>query len=108
MVGSYGFIDSSTFYNNTAASEGGALASQRGSTIDVENCTFVNNSVGDGASGGVMLIQYDSTINLLDSLCTKNEAAFKGGVAYIQHSSAFTSKNCTFIANIAKNDGGVV
>ena len=45
-----------------------------------------------------MLIEYNSTINMHDSSCTKNEAAFKGGVAYVQHStSAITSKNCSFI-----------
>ena len=108
VVESTGFIDGSTFNNNTAGSEGGVMASQRGSTIDINNCTFVNNSVGDDASGGVMLIQYDSTINVYNSLCTLNVAAFKGGVAYVQHSSTFTSHNCTFTENKAKNDGGVI
>ena len=108
VVASSAFIDYSMFNNNTAASDGGVLASQRGSTIDIENCTFMNNSVGDGASGGVMLVQYDSTINAHNSLCTMNVAAFKGGVAYVQHMSAFTSENCTFISNRAKNDGGVI
>ena len=108
VVGSLSFIDGSTFNNNTAASDGGVLASQRGSTINIENCTFLNNSVGDDASGGVMLVQYDSMIIVRNSLCTQNVAAFKGGVAYVQHMSSFTSENCTFTANTAKNDGGVI
>lgn len=108
VVGSSAFVDSSLFTNNTASSDGGVLASQRGSIVDIKNCTFVNNSVGDNANGGVMLVQYDSAINVRNSLCTLNVAAFKGGVAYVQHMSAFTSENCTYIANTAKNDGGVV
>lgn len=108
VVGSLSYIDGSIFKNNTAMSDGGVLASQRGSTINIENCTFVNNSVEDGASGGVMLVQYDSTINAHNSLCSQNAAAFKGGVAYVQHTSSFTSENCTFTANRATNDGGVI
>jgi predicted outer membrane repeat protein len=108
VVGSLSFVDGNTFNNNSAASDGGVLASQRGSTINIENCTFVNNSVGEGASGGVTVVQYDSEINMRNSLCTQNVAAFKGGVAYAQHMSLFTSENCTFVANRARNDGGVV
>ena len=98
-------ISNSTFYNNTAPNDGGAVAAQALGTVKISNSTFKENN---GFEAGTIFCRASSKFIITSSLFTDNIAENQGGVFWVQTSNV-TVHNCTFVKNKAKNSyGGVI
>jgi hypothetical protein len=80
-------VTNCTFSNDTATSTssldgGGAIAnvnsSARPATLTVTNCTIANNSALNGSSGGRILNQSGTTLNLINTIVADNTATGSG------------------------------
>lgn len=75
-----------TFSNDTSTSSssldgGGAIANVNalgGATLTVLNCTIANCSALNGSSGGGILVQTDTTLNLINTIVAENTATGSG------------------------------
>lgn len=73
-------INSSTFLNNKAESDGGAIKSY---FLTINNCKFVNNTAG-----------------------SEEQFEFRGGAVFVF--TKLTAINCSFINNTCSGDGGAI
>ena len=94
-------IINTTFSNNRAAQQGGAIYSNSG-IIDIINSTFENNSCS--GNGGAILTK-KGLIQIFDSKFINNSAENGGALSL---NSNVTINNVTFIDNSASVKGGAV
>jgi len=92
-----------TFSNNTADNPGGGMSNITVTSINIDNCIFVNNS---GLSGGGLYI--DGSSGYISNSTFKANSAYVGGGLGLSSSSTTTVINCLFIDNIATNNGGEI
>jgi CSLREA domain-containing protein len=91
-------ITNSTFYNNSAESEGGGITNLGNGTLTITNTTFYGNSAESG--GG---IANTGALTIANSTFYGNSAEFGGGIA---NTGALTITNSTFYGNFASFSGG--
>ena len=103
---------SSSYFENNSAKIGGAIYSQKGSNIDIINCTFVNNSAtgcgDDGCHGGALFIDSGCTVTTHDSIFTNNTAGYGGGAIAIFEGIFVDSAHNVFSSNRAGKSGGAI
>ncbi len=87
---------------NSAVSNGGAIATTEISSLNIENCTFANNSVG-GLGGAISV--GDGFVSISSSTFTANSAA-EGGAINNAGTTTFTINNSTIAGNSASTRGG--
>ncbi len=113
-IGSGAFvdIDGVTFQNadnTSAASYGGAIQSDAGGTLDVNNCTFTGNAAADG---GAIANGYSGTgtLNLSGSTFSGNTATADGGAIVNGQRAGSTGTlvvtSSTFSGNTSTTDDG--
>ena len=99
-------IENSTFINNHAPSDGGAIhfANTQGSNSNnIFNCTFINNTAVSG--GGAVLVQAPGC-SVINSTFINNSATYGGSIRWDGYSG--TIRNTTFTTNHASSQGGAI
>ena len=101
-------ISNTTFSNNLAQSQGGALWVGEKSPGTIINSTFAGNKAEDATGksglGGAMMLGTPESISIVNSTIANNSAGFQGG-AFWGGGSQITLKN-TIVANNTANNGG--
>ena len=97
-------IYNSTFQNNTSAGDGG-MAAVFNSTFILSQSNVSNNSAG--RCGGVMAAFRHSIIIMRAATFSCNQASQDGGAVYLCKSKASVSI-CNFVQNVANNSGGAI
>src|SRR6476469_6567443 len=101
-------ISNTTFSNNLAQSQGGALWVGGKSPGTIINSTFAGNKAEDASGtsglGGAIMFNTSESISIVNSTIAKNSAGFQGG-AFWGGGSQITLKN-TIVANNTANNGG--
>ena len=117
-------ISSSSFESNTAK-VGGAIFSQLGSNITINNCTFINNSVtgcsdhcgnrysygctvDDRCHGGALFIDIGCTVTAHNSTFMNNTAGYAGGAIALFQGTFLDSAHNMFSSNRAGTLGGAI
>lgn len=96
-------VTDSSFTNQTALTQGGAIY-QQAAALDINRSTFTNNSTATGAAGrGGALFQWLGSLNLRNSSFSGNSAVAKGGTIYL----AWTPNN-NYINNTVFDDNTAV
>jgi len=95
-------VKNSTFSSNTAGN-GGAISSSAGSTLNVQNSTFSNNST-TGVGGGAIIAFGNTTITR--SALINNTVAINGGGLNVQPGGVVTISNSTIAGNTSGSLGG--
>jgi CSLREA domain-containing protein len=95
-----------TFSANSAATLGGGIDNS-GGTMTVADSTFVNNSAG--ADGGAIFNDSNSTLTVTNSTFSANTSVDFGGGIFNGHNAILKITNSTFSANsTSASDGGGV
>ncbi|MFQ5491706.1 MAG: hypothetical protein ACE5GE_13390, partial [Phycisphaerae bacterium] len=101
--------------NSITIGHGGAIASLFNSVLQVEDCTFVSNSVGgqNGNTGGAISAQSAQSVTVLRSTFDGNTATGGasggqqgGAIANLSVLGSVTIEDCTFNLNTAPNGKG--
>ncbi|MEM7331767.1 MAG: LamG-like jellyroll fold domain-containing protein, partial [Chloroflexota bacterium] len=103
VVGSKVTFENLTFANVSSINSGGALGIINGSTVNVNNSSFINNQAVDGSA----IYIENGTINIDSSTFDGNVAAEGGGAIY-NETAAMSITNSTFTNNSAVNQGGAI
>ena len=98
-------IDGCHFKQNSA-SYGGVLVAKRESKIDINSCTFIENSAITNAA--VMYGSSFSVFSVNDSVFTDNKAGDNGGLCYIIENSRLSFTLCDLERNSAGHSGGAL
>ena len=100
-------ISNSSFLNNSADDNGGAIDIDRG-TLTINNTVFNGNAAGD--NGGAISTHSDSvTITITDSEFTNNSAVDDGGaIESYSGDLNLTISGTEFTGNTAGDDGGAI
>ena len=100
-------IIASTFAKNYAYSSAGVIWT-RGSRIRIVSSIFVENNASR-SNGGVLYLEYQTSLFISTSKFTHNSAGTDGGVMYIDRSSSTCNIIAsTFTKNYASVSGGVM
>jgi filamentous hemagglutinin family protein len=95
-------LANSTFSNNSTSGNGGAISSS--GRINITNSTFSNNSAGFGGA-----ISSSGRINITNSTFSNNSASINGGaISNVVPLSTFNITNSTFSNNSASGNGGAI
>ncbi|MGC9516291.1 MAG: Ig-like domain-containing protein [Methanomicrobiales archaeon] len=97
-----------TFENNYALREGGAILNwRRNANLKISHSNFTENNA---TQGGAISNKWDCILlNVENSTFTGNNATVDGGAIYnIGGANFLTIKNCEFINNLAQDDGGAI
>ena len=103
--GSTSTIDDCHFKQNSAG-YGGVLVAKRGSNVDINSCTFTENSAITNAA-----VMYGSSLcvfSVYDSVFTDNKAGDNGGLCYIIENTRLTLTFCELERNSAGHNGGTL
>jgi predicted outer membrane repeat protein len=122
-------VTNSTFVDNSAGSDGGAIRSYHGGTLTVTNGTFSGNRAINGSGGAIEnddstqtitnstfsgnsannggAIFSDGTLTVINSTFVDNSASAGGGGGGISNQGALTLTNSTFSGNSAGVGGGI-
>ena len=104
-------ISTSCFESNAAAI-GGAIFLQMGSIIDINNCTFINNSAtgcsDDSCHGGALFIDSGCTVSAHNSTFTNNTAEHSGGAIALFQGNVLESTHNAYSFNRAGRLGGAI
>ena len=98
------FLKNINFVNGHAISSGGvnpyggAIFSQGGAIIEIENCTFINNKAPQTNNQGGAIYVASGNLTVKTSLF-ENNTAYKGGAIYMRQNPTVTVKGCAFIDN---------
>ena len=93
-------------FSNANATDGGAIYVEAGSTIDIIDCTFINNHASN--NGGAVFLAADSltsTSSIDNSIFTNNTAGNNGGAIFDTFSTLNVTQS-TFSYNNATGNGG--
>ena len=113
-------ITGSTFTENTAEIDGGAIGTGGISSLAVSGSTFTDNTTAKYDGGAIAVGDLSGAITVTDSTFTGNTAlGYVVGVSYVHggyggaiyvggHDGAFTITGSTFTDNEAAIDGGAV
>ncbi len=97
------------------APKGGALYSRSAKTVDIRDCTFVDNMAakieGDGGEGGAIvhddeLVRTGNQMRIARCRFVENTAQSAGGAIANCMGALTTAANCYFVGNIAYEGGG--
>ncbi|KZX15905.1 transglutaminase domain-containing protein [Methanobrevibacter curvatus] len=94
-------ITDSTFTNNFALNDGGAISITNGTGTKIINCKFINNSANIG--GAIRISDSEATIS--NSIFNQNNASNAGAI-FIFNGTA-TILNSNFTSNKANNGGAI-
>lgn len=103
--GSTSTIDGCHFKQNSAG-YGGALVAKRGSNVDINSCTFIENSAITNAA--VMYGSSLSVFSVYDSVFMDNKAGDNGGLCYIIENTRLNLTLCDLERNSAGHNGGAL
>jgi RHS repeat-associated protein len=93
----------SNFSDNAVIDEGGVVYAYQGQ-VDIQNCTFQNNS---GQGGAIYNHSTDTLIT--DSTFYNNQSPWDdGGAIQTFYHSSFQVEGCTFDGNASNGDGGAI
>jgi predicted outer membrane repeat protein len=95
----------STFANNVAMVNGGAIANSSSYTLTVTNSTFTSNSAGNDGGG---IYNEDSVPARVKGCTFANNSAKNGGALFNTGDSSPYVDNCTFTGNSASSYGGAI
>ena len=75
--------------------------------VDINNCTFFNNSAPE--YGGAIVCAIYSDVKVVNSNFSKNKAVLGGGAVYAERTSSFKMfvHNCSFTYNTASSGGAM-
>ena len=96
-------INSSTFRNNTAKSNGATVFVHTNSSVIIRDSLILSNKA---INDGVVYASTFSNVSFTGNNVTDNEADHDGGVVYVYDHSLFKVSNCNFISNWAFDSGG--
>ena len=101
-------IDTTTFVENSASENGGAIYTHNAAGVSITNSSFVANTsaAAEGVGGAVYLNNQDGTATITESMFTGN-TAFKGGAIYCQDGPIYITGG-GFTDNRASKDGGAI
>lgn len=100
-------IDNASFQDNTAAEDGGAIATSNSPmNINLVNSEFNNNTAKNG--GAINLHNEWDTVIFENNTFTNNTATENGGALYIHNNTQLNSNNDMFINNSANGNGGAI
>ncbi|MCB1432070.1 MAG: hypothetical protein KDK75_06375, partial [Alphaproteobacteria bacterium] len=88
--------------NISSTGSGGAIIAQSISTLDIQDTTIKDSAALKG--GGVA--SFGTAVTLTNSLLTGNAATLKGGGIYLMTASTLTVTNSTIHGNTANQNGG--
>jgi predicted outer membrane repeat protein len=95
------------FYNNTAASSGGAVFAADQASFDVINSTFSSNIAANHnrtiGLGGALAAAREGTVVRAHAVIFHNNTASSGGAVHVTDQVSFDIINSTFSFNIAAN-----
>jgi predicted outer membrane repeat protein len=99
-------VVNTVFADNAAlASGGGAMWASSDANVTITNSTFERNTAPAGAGGA--LLAYQSTVHLIDTHFTKNQAEMHGGAVRGEGQTQLYPRGGTqFIGNTARVGGG--
>ncbi len=98
-------ISTSTFTQNSAVLDGGAINSSY--ALVVSSATFSQNEAQNG-SGGAIYLEPFSGANLMLSDFNGNTSALDGGAIYSSSNTLLIVSTSTFMSNTASRNGGAV
>ena len=101
-------ISSTTFISNAAhGTGGGSLSISSEVTATIVASRFERNKATVGAGGA--LIMFDTTLHLIDTNLTANEAVIGGGALRCEEQSVIFPRGATrFVDNVARGNGGAI
>ena len=99
-------VDGSTFENNTAAGNGGAVAASWVGTLTLTDSVLDGNIAGESSAGGALMayVAVDATI-ARTRFCGNTAAT--GGAVSMHFMGTDSVLNSTFVDNTADNGGGL-
>lgn len=103
-------IRNNTVTRNITDANGGGLASTGGAAnVNISNSVISNNhALGNGADGGGISVIFGSTMSIVDSFISNNDAANEGGGIYNMNGNSFIDIiNTTIENNQAASGGGI-
>eukprot|EP01137_Pigoraptor_chileana_P036447 Opistho-2@32048 len=98
-------VRSSSFTNNTARANGGAIYAQEGAVISMQDSVCANNMAGN--LGGCFHADTSVSLAILRSTFTNNKATSGGAISLMDGASA-TLTSCTIDKNNVLDVGGAV
>ena len=88
------------------ANTGSAIALLEGNTLEIDNCTFLNNWTPE--SGGAILCRGSNVVKVVNTKFSKNRAVKSGGAVMTSSiMSNHTAHNCSFTDNSAITGGAI-
>ena len=106
VINTSGVTIKNTIFTNGHQDNTGSAIYWSGCTVNVLNCTFINNAANyDGGAIG-----WTSSPNSSVSNCTfiNNTAQMGGGAIYSSWTNNWSISNCVFINSYARYDGGAI
>ncbi|MEM6452775.1 MAG: right-handed parallel beta-helix repeat-containing protein [Cyanobacteria bacterium P01_D01_bin.105] len=97
-------IRNTTFANNTATQQGGALWTESSLPISIANSTFSGNRVIQDAGGAMFLNNRSRPVNITNSTIVHNTAGRANGALWYDGSHNVTLKNSIVAFNRAERD----
>ena len=112
MVTNSNLTINDSFFANNSAQLGGAIFVGQGSSVNVNNCTFVGNSAtnctdDDRCIGGALFIDNACTVTAQNSTFENNTSGFSGGAIAV-YRATFEGTENDFNYNQANNFGGSI
>ncbi|MCF0168376.1 MAG: hypothetical protein HUJ93_07040, partial [Bacteroidales bacterium] len=103
-------VNDSSFTNNYAFYDGGAIYIDYNVKLDVTESNFTDNKVSnDGDGGGAILLRGNYNGNIIDCNFTNNSGPWGGAIYAGQNTVGFLNMaDCYFINNTATNAGGAI
>ncbi len=96
-------VRNTTFADNTAVQQGGALWTETTLPIDIVNSTFSSNQVLQDAGGALFLNNRSTPVNIANSTVVYNKAGRANGAFWFDRSHNVTLKNSIVAFNTAKD-----
>lgn len=103
VFGDLGRISNSSFVNNEAQFEGGAIDTANWGRVDISNSAFIGNRA---YLGGAINTGNGGQVNISDSAFIGNQA-HRGGAVNTANGGPVNISNSTFIGNHAKHGGAL-
>ena len=102
-----GSITNSTFINNVAKDNAGAIYGVGGDVL-IDRCYFEKNRTGLSSQGGAILMKGNNTNRINNCIFFDNKTALNGGAISNGSDSNAAISNCTFYKNGSSGPGGAI